>query len=42
MLPEKVPFLIPNKKVKPSHYRLGQDLKVPRRLRLSDFKTIGT
>jgi hypothetical protein len=42
MLPEKVPFLMPNKEVKSSHYRLGQDLRVPRRLGLPDFKTIGT
>jgi len=29
-------------KVKQSHYRLGQALRVHRRLRLPDFKTIGT
>jgi hypothetical protein len=28
--------------VKPSHYRPGQALRDSRRLRLPDFKTIGT
>jgi hypothetical protein len=29
-------------KVKQSHYRPGQTLRVSRRLRLPDFKTVGT
>ena len=29
-------------KIKRSFYRLGQALRVPRRLRFPDFKTVGT
>ena len=31
-----------NKKVKQSHYRPGQAAEGSRRLRLADFKTVGT